>query len=424
MIMKSRVILFISFLVLFSVLLTSCIKAEEEKMLVISNTEIAFMDETECVQLFNPIGVITSGVEVQEIDVPDISPKNWEKVGELIKGEFETYDVISLAAWNKNELWISYSINNESGIQKELLKYDLKNEEKTFYSSDPAINLPGKLFFSTDGTLWLLNDLADNPDNLPFLSRYNPDIDRFEPVMDGNGILQPPQNLIAGPLEDAEGKFWFVISEADTEELSVYHFDPETLVIEKSNLLVPNTNSKVAISTDKKTIWVVNTESGELTQYTIKTKDVYTFNTLPKRYEDDLPRVISKTVKAAEYAFFDNSDQLWLKPEVWINLSDPDSPEFNSLLTSPLFIEYDKENQNPFSKSTVLGMLESSDGYIWFMTSGGVIRLDISGNYRTWDWCMLTNGPGKVVEDQEHNLWMVVFNGFTSWIFRNRRKEN
>ena len=369
--MKSK----IKYLFLLLILvLASCTKTEE-KGIENENTEVSFYGETECIQSVNPIGVMPYGVDMQEIEVSQIPPKNWKMVGELPSSSW----VYSFNIKDKSELWISYT-DYETEPYDKLVKYNIQNNEKTFYSDDPSLNLPGHLFFSSNGTLWFVNNKIQNSDNVPFLSKYDPKSDSFEYVLDEEGLMQPPHELGWNPVEDYQGKLWLTIIEPDSGLEVLYRFDPDSLEIEKSNFQMPNNYSGFLLSTDKKSVWFIDFLNEELIQYNIESDTTNSFNTLPQRYPDEFLTDFSEFFGQADYIFFDESDRLWLGTEGWFDLADPDYPAFYELLPSSEFLEYDNIVQPSYSKSFITEVMESSDGYIWFMTMDGVNRLDIRGD--------------------------------------------
>ena len=392
------ILIFIS----ISILFTSC-KNTEEYELETGSTESIFKGGTECIQPVNPIGANLEGLSFQETQNPETPPENWEKAAELT----DAYSVYSFTVWDESALWISYSgYDNEPN--NKLVRYNLETNEKTFYSLDPSLYLPGYPFFSTDGTLWFVNNWGNEV--TPFFSRYNPKTDQFEFVLDNEGIMQPPNELGSIPVEDYRGKLLFTIRDQNSDFEILYRFDPNTLKIEEINFPIIKYGPGFVLSTDKKNIIIVDNEEGEIKQYDIKSREINTFHTLPQRDSDEAVFDLSEYIKHSGYIYYDGSDRLWLSNNGWIDFSDPDYSEFYELLLPPVFLEFFTYEPR-YAETATNGMLESSDGYIWYSTyNAGVIRLDVRNELTSWNWCMVTNDFSKVIEDQDHTLWMIVFN--------------
>jgi len=83
------------------------------------------------------------------------------------------------------------------------------------------------------------------------------------------------------------------------------------------------------------------------------------------------------------------------------------SGEWYQIQRSPLFISGVKGSFGDFQYQTPEVILESSDGRIWFLHSyNGMITLDPS----TGTWCWFTTYQSNIVEDTDHNLWMIADN--------------
>jgi ligand-binding sensor domain-containing protein len=48
-------------------------------------------------------------------------------------------------------------------------------------------------------------------------------------------------------------------------------------------------------------------------------------------------------------------------------------------------------------------LMESSDNRLWFESENGLVWLDPSEG----KWCWFTTVQSNIVEDEEHNLWMI-----------------
>jgi hypothetical protein len=98
----------------------------------------------------------------------------------------------------------------------------------------------------------------------------------------------------------------------------------------------------------------------------------------------------------------DHSGRLWLDDHAWMNSDGV----WYDVVRSPVFIT-DKSDAGPnyvwdFPKV----VFESSDGRLWFRSMNGMVSL----NPEKGEWCWFTTEQSNIVEDSDHNLWMVADN--------------
>jgi hypothetical protein len=108
----------------------------------------------------------------------------------------------------------------------------------------------------------------------------------------------------------------------------------------------------------------------------------------------------------------DSSDRLWVSTEGWLNHPASTRPEWYRIIQPPIFIDgfadkgFGGSGYGGFTRSIPFGMNESSDGMFWFWSWVGTVRL----NPKIGEWCLFTTYSSPVVEDSNHNLWMVADN--------------
>jgi hypothetical protein len=405
---KIRITIWMILFIVLAAFLGSCGKTSIANK--VSSTAVDGIDSTlpnnnDCIPALSSIGVIPIGVNVPKQIIHDTPPNGWELVGSLPKSA----SVYSFAVQNGNEIWISYWDDTD-----QIIRYRNDNGEKKFYSpNNNSIVLPASLFFSRDGTLWSKNYIGQNTaSGVPLLSRYNESTDQFNVVVDNKGILQSPRELRSYIVEDSNGLFWMFLKDStdySLSALSLYSFNPNTLVIEKHPLQITSNFATIEIAIDSKSIWTVDQSKGELIQYFPSTHEIRPFNSLPSRGRDDSPISLTDVLKQPLYIYYDHSGRIWLDNEGWLDFTNPAHPGYYKLIPSPVFIGY-FESPNPgYGWLETFGMFESSDGVIWFTTNGGVIRLDIRQGYQKGEWCLVTNGYSNIEEDNQQDLWMIVF---------------
>jgi len=94
------------------------------------------------------------------------------------------------------------------------------------------------------------------------------------------------------------------------------------------------------------------------------------------------------------------------KGRVWMdNIAYVDeNGDLYQLQRSPLFLSPIRESYNDYRYKRADIILESSDGRLWFLhPNNGMIYLDPEKG----EWCWFTTYQSNIVEDSEHNLWMI-----------------
>jgi streptogramin lyase len=309
------------------------------------------------------------------------------------------------------EVWIDAGFDT-----KKVFRYHTDSRRwQTYNSIDGIAAMPEALFVSRDGTLWGIGVDTFGPEfapRLPLLSRYDEKNDRFEFIIDVDGILVGIgllRNLL--PIsEDQTGLLWFFGSRYGDDGLGddsvgLYSFDPATLKAEKRISLPRGYPYTGPVAGPDGMIWYYNGsgERGKLFTYSPITREVQPYYGIPSFERIGSPISL----------FFDQDGRLWADNKGWLYFADPENPIWYEIIPSTAFLT----DQGAFRTDDVEGprsrygftppihISQSSNGWMWFTTLDGTIRLDLENE----EWCLFTTGSSPVVEDDEGNVWISVF---------------
>ncbi len=345
------------------------------------------------------------GGDVQQRTIEEIPPIQWNLVGSIPDDAY----LMDFAINDSDQIWISYG----DGGQNQLVLYSLDKNEKEIYTLDKNdFVLPiHKLFFSKNGILWAENYVfQSHQEGIPLLSQYNASIDRFNFILDNQGVLQSPREIRSDVVEDNKGLFWMFVKDADLNVSTLYSFDPETLEVERQPLQLQGEFLLLNIAPDGSSLWSEDQVNGKIIQYFIDDQTTKLFDSITNN-EPDIPSIdLSNLLRQPLTKYFDWSQRFWLDHEGWVDFSDTEHLVFYKLIPPPEFIRYAESPEPGYGWVETMAIFESSNGLVWFSTTGGVISLDIREGYEKGKWCMITNGYSPVKEDSQHNLWMVVYN--------------
>ena len=191
----------------------------------------------------------------------------------------------------------------------------------------------------------------------------------------------------------------------ETEKHSgLYLFDPITHEA-KLHIAMPQDSWFVDMSIlSDGSIWLMDIYSEALfVQYFPKTGelDPYqgTFSYFPG--DDILYEHFAEGPRSILY--LDRDNRLWVDDRGYFVFSPAGIPSWHRVIRSPVFIEAKFDGTGNFYWSRPRYIYQSSDGLLWFSAPVGVVRLDtLSG-----EWCLFTTYHSQVVEDDNHNLWIV-----------------
>ena len=260
-----------------------------------------------------------------------------------------------------------------------------------------------KLFVAKDGTLWGQNtwDTRSGIVGQPVLSRYNDKTRLFEFEQNTQQIPAVAQmnftQLTFWPevILDSHGRFWIFVPKD-----AIYSYDPVTYKIEShaeiSDLIV----SDAALAPNG-SIYFTSLHYLE-NGMTLNIGDIELFSFLPQTGEIKKIIVPLEPWPTFSSILVDHSGRLWLDSLGW---QEPDG-RWYQVHRSPIFITNVLWSGLEHRWKTPQILMESSDGRLWFRSDNGMAWLDPQQG----EWCWFTTEQSNIVEDQEHNLWMVADN--------------
>lgn len=278
---------------------------------------------------------------------------------------------------------------------------------KTYRAIDTIAAVPRNLFLTRNEALWGLGVITKDLDSeieVSFLSRYNDQVDQFESVRDIGGILDNVL-VISSPQyvsEDEMGQFWFFASSPSDEDVGLYSFDPSSQKAEKHLSLPPGLVYAGPVAKNEDEIWFYSGGSErQLLKYSASTHQVEPYYG-PPSFEE---------IGHITLLFSDKDGKIWLDNKGWLDFKEAEHPTWYEIIRSPVFLTdngwYPNSDGVPsrYGWSVPFSISQSSNGWFWFTTIHGIIRLDPKKE----EWCMFTTGSSPVVEDNEGNIWIVVF---------------
>jgi hypothetical protein len=239
------------------------------------------------------------------------------------------------------------------------------------------------LYLSKDGSLWASILISGKV----MLGSYNDNKGQFE-------LLNGSENLPNGAsVLDNKGTFW-IMSHND----GIYSFDPVRNKLEK-NIDIPDLNvyelgiyGKTAIFAPDGSLYFLNVQDdGDI--------ELIRYNPTSSKLERDIP-YYQYLDQAAASLYVDHLGNVWLEDRGWMS---PDGTWYK-IVRSPIFIVEgvpDIPLKYVWVRPSIL--LESSDNRLWFRSDNGMAWLDPQKG----EWCWFTTYQSNIVEDSDHNLWMI-----------------
>jgi hypothetical protein len=391
------------FAVLISLLAQAC--APESSLLTGKNQQVPPTSTNPAVQPQPPLGTPTRlPVHSQQTETDNCIPPltaTYFPVGETISPPKQ--DTVPLPSeWQPVSSIPEKYLSSDSNLYLEFLANQAGRDEIWIYEFPSRTYLiyrpdqndweeltpipPGPtVFLDNNGNIWSLTGSQD-PNKL---YRLNESQKRFEPMLGGNNVLFD-MNILSIKVAN-DNLFWMIARPPDNTSTSLFSFDPETLETKQAlkgssyENLEPGPSGELYLMEGRDT----------LTKYVPKTGKTYSI-LLPSDFE---------AYGDPASMYIDHHNRLWISDRVWVDISNQDFSHWNIVVRSPIFIDY-LETFLRFSWTRPTVQLESSNGILWYSSTRGSAWFDpASGN-----WCLFTSYSGNIVEDSEHNLWMLIGN--------------
>lgn len=292
------------------------------------------------------------------------------------------------------EIWIQISRGLEEQEYLAVYRTDLK-EWKII---PEQINT---LFVDKNGSLW--GDRS-GIGSAPFDSRT---LSKFDEQTSTFTVVEEIQNLASGVektgsyfynrvLLDNDGMFWILVPED-----GIYRYNPSNREM-KRFFDLPVIFNDADIAADG-TIYVL-IYNQFIKDGNLATQSFLNFY-IPGTGEAS-GIALNALLEPYPYPFgilIDNKDRIWLDNIAYMS----EDGVWYQIQRSPLFVSSVRETYGDYRYKRADVVLESSDGRLWFLhPNNGMIYLDPEKG----EWCWFTTYQSNIVEDSDHNLWMIADN--------------
>jgi len=407
--MKHKICLYrlVAIFIVYPLLLTACGNS--------NNSQSSFAASTE--KLINGcIPPITSFAYPANQQIPDsliakqqIPPSTpWKieaSMPNLPPGAQDSFDDISVAhpRAGYSEIWVKRRFDiggtefggGTASLQTLIFQTDTENW-RTFSQQiqDSPIRID-ELYQGKNGSLFA--DISFS--NKSALGLYNEKEGQFDLVKNSNSIPDSIHVL------DNNGTLW-ILNNKD----GIYSFDPSTSQLEKRvdipDLVVQQLldiyGRTVAFAPDGSLYFLNFQDSGNT--------ELIRYDPVSNKLERNVEAEIEYWLGLLYYLdtpvhslYVDHLGNVWLEDQGWIT---PDGAWYK-VVRSPIFIAEEVPDiplKYVWVHPSIL--LESSDNRLWFSSANGMAWLDPQKG----EWCWFTTYQSNIVEDQQHNLWMIADN--------------
>lgn len=293
-----------------------------------------------------------------------------------------------------SEIWIHIS----RGLEEQEYLAVYRTDSKEWKIIPEQINA---LFVNKNGSLWgNRSGIGSAPFDSRVLSKYDEETSTFTVVEEvqniASGIEKTGSYLYNQVLLDNDGTFWILVPED-----GIYRYNPSNGEM-KRFFDLPVTFNDADMTADG-TIYVLVYDQfikdGNLVTQSFLNYYVpgtggasgVALNSLLEPYPYPLGVLI------------DHKDRIWLDNIAYRR----EDGTWHQIQRSPLFVAPVRETYSDYRYKRADVVLESSDGRIWFLhPNNGMIYLDPEKG----EWCWFTTYQSNIVEDSDHNLWMIADN--------------
>ena len=319
-----------------------------------------------------------------------LSPWQMDEPLPAVPSGARAFDTVSFARTKDghNEVWVkrqlyfeSENIKRSPGVQFLIYRPDTKEWKLIPDKLDENNAKSGLIYLANDGTIWANLSFV----GLNYFAVYNEKKEGFEYVEESKTM--PTGNLL---LDDDE-KFWIFENKG-----GIYSFDTVSRKIEQ-HVSMPDleTNSSlygsmISLAPDGSIYFltITNEQQSKLAHFFPKTNKL-----------EFVPNFDHYLGDTSYNLFVDRSGRLWLGDLGWMETNGT----WYRAVRSPVFITDRAESSENYIWSNPSIILESSNGLLWFQSDNGLTWL----NPQKGEWCWFTTAQSNIVEDKQHNLWMI-----------------
>lgn len=324
-------------------------------------------------------------------------PPGWNKISTLsekFQGKYDTRLILARPQNGYDEFWISVSTNPDNAENSNYFIYRTDTKDWAQAPQPPS----GNLFLDDDYEVWAKAVSKDRVTSI--LYRLDETTNLFTPLKDNANLLSDGE-ITSNIKIDGGGRFWFIFKDL-WEKQALYSFDPITL------------EAKPRLSGDFDKYIEMDEANGVYIQQHVSNQQYAT-----QRWGWELMRYnpnngLTKSVNIPftsdslgdiSSMYLDHEDRLWLSDLVWYRAGSYGLGVPNIVVRSPIFIDY-LGFLGYYSWLRPKILLQSIDGRLWYQSSRGDAWFD----HATGEWCLFTPHKSNIVEDSQHNLWMLIGN--------------
>jgi len=344
-----------------------------------------------------PISSESVDMKYPGINMSVLPPAPWDievslpEIPGIESTEYSSIEMLQARSLNDAiEIWVRVSVGFEE--QAYFLVYRTDTEEWKLIPE--RINL---LIVDKDGTLWGSYDSKPVPSNDSMIKKFNEQTNTFEKTS-ARMPISPQQgqenNYYGQTLLDNNGIFWMLIPEQ-----GIYKFNPITSDLKKVFDLSFHFRSAKIDSNGIIYLLVYNefTKDGGFEIQSLLYR--YDTNTGDSNNQN-LRYLLEPYPLPAKNLFLDSRGRIWLDSIAYRD----EAGIWRQIQRSPLFVSPIREVYSDYRYKTAEVVLESSDKRLWFLhLNNGMIFL----NPDKGEWCWFTTYQSNIVEDVDHNLWMI-----------------
>jgi len=264
-----------------------------------------------------------------------------------------------------------------------------------------------KIFARGDGSIWgriTFSHLDQKPiTNMPILGQFNENTRRFEIVENSPSIsIDNTGNDYHWPeiLIDSHDALWIVV-----EQEGIYRYNPDDRSTQKRAQLPKNFKVSQTVIGPNGTIYIEKYQWAGETRFRLPKNVLFQF-------APESNQITPVSPPSEEWPFFsgmliDSKGRLWLGS---IGYQDPEN-NWHLIHSNPQkFFDVVDGGEYSYLWSPPLLMLESSNGLLWYrrwLDTDGLAEGTAWYNPETKEGCLISNQQANIIEDTEHQLWLV-----------------
>ncbi|GEM_PF-5339471 len=350
-----------------------------------------------------------------DFPVNNFETVNWENEAILPLGNWKVYDTVSkiksieLSQYENgiSYIWINSLQENNSLT---LARYNIKdgqveniNSANLFLSNfHLKKDIQNRVFYIRGS--W--NKLAFLEESTLFLGIYDSQDRKFKSLLSMSDVIEKINISSIEAISVSDAKFddqnnlWFILyAQSNSQEeyrLFKYAFSTGEIVQNLTTVNLDGFDGQIPfVVTNEGYLYFWLIESNSLVKYD-SVQNLSTTINIPKEIFDNSP-----TTSVNLYL---NHNKLWLADYGWVDISLPEL-QWHKILRSSIFI-FQQEGNGGVTWSHPNFMIETKDNRLWYTSSRGTGWVKPSEGH----WCLFTTYQSNIVEDSDHNLWMVADN--------------